>query len=33
MVVKKPFRVNEILQLVQNWMGQIEEKECNASIL
>ena len=33
MVVKKPFRVNEILELVQGWMGQIEEKECSANIL
>ena len=33
LVVKKPFRVNEILQLVQNWMGQREDKDCNAGIL
>ena len=33
MVVKKPFRVNEILELVQSWMGQIEENECSANIL
>ena len=32
-VVKKPFRVNEILELVQSWMGQIEEDECSANIL
>ena len=33
MVVKKPFRVNEILELVQNRLGQTEEKECSANIL
>ncbi len=33
MVVKKPFRVNEILQLVQTRMGQIEEDECSANII
>jgi PAS domain S-box-containing protein len=27
LVVKKPFRVNEVLQLVQEWMKAIEEKE------
>jgi CheY-like chemotaxis protein/anti-sigma regulatory factor (Ser/Thr protein kinase) len=27
LVVKKPFRVNEVLQLVQDWMKAIEEKE------
>ena len=33
MVVKKPFRVNEILELVQSRMGQIEKNECSANIL
>lgn len=33
MVVKKPFRVNDILQLVQTRMGQIEEDECSANII
>jgi PAS domain S-box-containing protein len=33
MVVKKPFRVNEILELVQNRMERTEEKECSANIL
>jgi PAS domain S-box-containing protein len=33
MIVKKPFRVNEILELVQNQMEHTEEKECNANIL
>ena len=33
MVVKKPFRVNEILELVQGWMGQGEENECSSNIL
>jgi PAS domain S-box-containing protein len=32
-VVKKPFRVNEILELVQNRIGHREEKECSANIL
>jgi PAS domain S-box-containing protein len=27
LVVKKPFRVNEVLQLVQEWMKAIEEKD------
>jgi len=27
LVVKKPFRVNEVLQLVQEWMKAIEDKE------
>ena len=33
MVVKKPFRVNEILDLVQNRIGHTGEKECSANIL
>jgi PAS domain S-box-containing protein len=33
MVIKKPFRVDEILELVQNRTEHTEEKECSANIL